>query len=60
LLFSYKKNREESANKGLALWRNGEGKESFKKAVDVTSEMALKVIIIIIITLFNEGSTLQS
>lgn len=48
-LFSIIRKREESINKGLALWRQGEkekAREVFKKSlhVDVTNEMALKVI----------------
>lgn len=45
--FSIIRKREESINKGLALWRQGEkekAREVFKKSLDVTNEMALKVI----------------
>ena len=46
-LFSIIRKREESINKALALWRQGEkekAREVFKKSLDVTNEMALKVI----------------
>ena len=46
-LFSIIRKHEESINKGLALWRQGEkekAREVFKKSLDVTNEMALKVI----------------
>ena len=46
-LFSIIRKREESINEGLALWRTGEkekAREVFKKSLDVTNEMALKVI----------------
>lgn len=47
LYFLTKRNREESASQEVALWRQGEkdkARNFFKKAVDVTNEMVLKVI----------------
>ncbi|KAM7445119.1 Rad2 nuclease [Porites harrisoni] len=41
-----RRNREESRDKGLTLWRQGrkeEAKELFKKAVNISNDMALKL-----------------